>query len=449
MAREKKDLSDLANYKKSTHLIHGKFHTDKWEYKHHVIPPITSSAAFRLDTSQRGAKGFFEFACDHLHKKREVPIYIYDRLDEPTRGLLEENLAYAEGSEIAVTFSSGMAAVSAACCILLKAGDEVLAHEILYGCTYSLLTNWLPRFGIKTRFANLTKDSFEKRITPKTRVVYFETPINPNLQLIDIRKIREVINRANAKRDERERISMVIDNTFATPFCQRPLEMGADIVVHSLTKDIGGFGTDMGGAVMTSEKYESPLFLFRKDFGAVISPKSAWPILVYGLPTLQLRMKKQEETALKIASFLENHPKVARVSYPGLKSFPQYKLAQRQMTDYEGRFAPGSMIYFVLKEKGDSPKGGSPKGGSPTKGGNEAAEKFIDHVARKAYTITLAVSLGQIRTLIENPFSMTHSALPEKEKTKKGIEPGGIRLSIGLEDADDLVLDLKKALTVC
>lgn len=160
MSREKKDLSELTNYKKATHLIHGKFHTTKWEYRHHVIPPITSSTTFRLDSSQRGSKGFFEFACDSPHRKRKVPIYIYDRLDEPTRGLLEENLAYAEGSEIAVTFSSGMGAVSAACCALLKAGDEILANEILYGCTYSLLTNWLPRFGIKTRLTDFTRDGY-------------------------------------------------------------------------------------------------------------------------------------------------------------------------------------------------------------------------------------------------------------------------------------------------
>ena len=430
MPNEKKDLSDQRPYKKGTHLIHGKFRSKKWDYSHHVIPPLTASTAFRLDTSQRGAKGFFEFACDQVQHKRKVPIYIYDRLDEPTRGMLEENLAYAEGGKVCVTFASGMAAVSAACLVSLRTGDEILANDILYGCTYSFFTNWLPRLGIKVRFVDLTRDGYEKQVTAKTRMIYFESPINPNLRLVDIRRLVKKIAKLNSGRRSDFRMVTVIDNTFATPFCQRPLELGVDIVLHSLTKDIGGFGTDMGGAVMTRDtKYESPLLLVRKDFGGVLSPKSAWPILVYGLPTLETRMQRQQETALKVAKFLERHPRIEKTFYPGLRSYPQRELAKKQMRDFDGKFAPGSMIYFILKC-----------------GDGHAAERFIDRIAKEAYTVTLAVSLGQIRTLVENPFSMTHSSLPPAEKEKEGINLHGIRLSIGLEHPDDIIADLKRAL---
>ncbi len=425
-----KDLSERRPYKKGTHLIHGKFRSKKWDYSHHVIPPITASTTFRLATSHRGAKGFFDFACDQTPQKRKVPIYIYDRLDEPTRGMLEENLAYAEGAEVCVTFASGMAAVSAACLVSLRAGDEILANDILYGCTYSLLTHWLPRLGIKVRFVDLTRDRYERQINARTRMVYFESPINPNLRLVDIRRLVQKVGRLNQRRHPDQKIVSCIDNTFATPFCQRPLEMGVDMVIHSLTKDIGGFGTDMGGAVLTGDpRYESPLMLVRKDFGGVLSPKSAWPILVYGLPTLPVRMRRQQETALKVARFLAKHPRVKEVFYPGLPSFPQYSLAQRQMRCYDNKFAPGSMIYFLV-ECHDK----------------KSAERFIDRIAKQSYTITLAVSLGQIRTLIENPFSMTHSVLPAEEKEREGVDPHGIRLSIGLEEPEDIIADLDRAL---
>jgi cystathionine beta-lyase/cystathionine gamma-synthase len=416
-----------------THLIHGNFESKKWDYDHHVIPPISSSATYRLSSAHRGAQGFFEFACDDLGSERKVPIYIYDRLDEPTRGMLEENLAYAERGDICVTFSTGMAAISAALGINLKAGEQVVAHKILYGCTYSLLTNWLPRFGIKAVFADLTDDDeLLRAINERTRVVYFETPVNPTLQLIDIAHVRSLVDKVNASRKDDQKIVIIVDNTFATPYCQRPVELGADIVAHSLTKNIGGFGTEMGGAVIAPRRYYNPLMLFRKDFGGVLSSKSAWSIMVYGLSTLATRMVNQQKTAMHVAQFLEHHPKVGRVFYPGLESFPQYQLARKQMCDFTGKFAPGSLIYFTFK--GDGAKA------------NEAAERFIDFIAEHSYTITLAVSLGQIKTLIECPYSMTHSALPDEEKLAKGVEPGGIRLSIGLEDWHDITEDLTHAL---
>src|SRR3990172_4270511 len=189
-------------YRMRTHLIHGNYESRRWDYDHHVIPPISSSTTFRLSSAQRGAQGFLDFASSESNEKK-VPIYIYDRLDEPTRGMLEENLAYAEGGGVAVTFTTGMAAVSAALGITVGAGDEIIAHRAMYGCTYSLLSNWYPRYKIPTHFCDLTQPkNFKSLINPKTRVVYFETPVNPNLDLIYIQAIRAVIERANHDRSE-------------------------------------------------------------------------------------------------------------------------------------------------------------------------------------------------------------------------------------------------------
>jgi methionine-gamma-lyase len=428
------------DYAIRTRLIHGSSKTPKWDYSHHVIPPITSSATFRLSSAQRGAKGFFEFACDTIDTTRQVPIYIYDRLDEPTRGMLEEALATAEKGDNAVCFATGMAAITAAINMLVRTGDEVLAHHTLYGCTYSFLTNWLPRQGVSARFCDIGDPAeVAQNIGAKTRVVYFESPVNPTMELIDLHAVRAAVDKANRGRRDAERIHIIVDNTFATPYCQRPIEHGVDIVVHSLTKAIGGFGTDMGGAVIVPKHLHNVLMLYRKDFGGVLSPKPAWNILVYGLPSLAARMANMQRTARHVAEYLEKHPKVARVAYPGLASFPQRALAEKQMVDYRGKFAPGSMIYFSLKEK---------------PGRHDAGARFIDYVADNAYCITLAVSLGQVKTLIENPYSMTHSAYQatqsdprelEHEKKQK-LDPGGIRLSIGLEDRHDIIADLERAL---
>lgn len=431
MEKKGRGSTKKEGYRMRTHLIHGDMDNSRWDYDHHVIPPISSSATYRLNSTHRGIQGFIEFAHDEATTAtKRVPIYVYDRLDEPTRGMLEENLAYAEGGETAVCFATGMAAISAALGVTVKTHEEIIAHHLLYGCTYSLMTNWLPRYGIRTRFVDLMNpQELPEAITDRTRVIYFETPVNPTLQLIDIAAIRQVVDQAN--RGRKEPIRIIVDNTFATPYCQRPLNHGADIVVHSLTKDIGGFGADMGGAVIAPRELYSLLMFYRKDFGGVLSSKSAWAFLVYGLPTLATRMINQQKSALKIAQFLVQHPHVERVSYPGLESFPQRALALRQMIDYRGRFAPGSMLYFTLKEQGVD---------------NRRAEAFIDYIAEHSYTITLAVSLGQIKTLIENPYAMTHSALPGEEKLAGGIEPGGIRLSVGLEDWHDLIEDLGQAL---
>jgi cystathionine beta-lyase/cystathionine gamma-synthase len=423
-------------YSTETKLIYGKSVSKKWDFNHHVIPPISSSSTFRLDTAKRGAQGFAEFAhhADNVTIESCAPIYIYDRLGEPNKEMLEENLAIAEKGEMAVTFSTGMAAVSAILGSFTGMGDEIIAHNVIYGCTYSLLTNWYPRYKISTQFIDMRDaENLKSAITQHTRIIYFESPVNPTLELIDIGAIAAIVKEANKKRSRERKIFVVIDNTFASPYCQRPLELGADFVVASMTKGICGFGTDMGGVVVGPHWSYDRVLLYRKDFGGALAAKSAWPLLVYGLPSLPTRMKQQMTGAMEVATFLENDARIAYVSYPGLASFPQYALAQKQMRDYDGNFAPGSMLFFSLK--GKTPKIRRDRG-----------EKFINSLAKNAYTITLAVSLGHIRTLVEHPSSMTHSAIPIEEQIQKGIDPGGIRLSIGLENPKDILRDIVQAL---
>lgn len=418
------------------HLIYGRMDDPRWDYSHHLLPPISASATYRLDSTQRGAQGFTEFAhtTDEVDVKSRAPIYIYDRLGEPNKDMLEENLAYAEGGDVAVTFASGMAAISGVLGILTGSGSEVLAHKILYGCTYSLMTNWYPRLKIAVRFVDFSNaDEVAGAITKHTRVLYMESPVNPNMRLVDLKAIADLAARVNANREPKDHLYTVVDSTFATPFCQRPIALGIDFVVHSLTKGIGGFGTDIGGAVIGPRWSYDQLMLFRKDFGGVLSAKAAWPVLVVGLPSLAVRMRQMQATAQRVAEFLETRPEIERVLYPGLTSFPQAELARRQMRDFEGNFAPGSMIYFVMK-------------GTGPQDALKRAERFINTLAREAYCVTLAVSLGNIRTLIEHPGSMTHSAIPAEEQVAKGMDPGGVRLAIGLEKPEDIINDLEHVL---
>lgn len=432
--KDSKDSKKVAakGYRVSSKLIHGpELMTKQWDFSHHVVPPQSSSVTYAVSSAQRGALGFIQFASDKDVNKN--PILIYDRLEEPNRNMLEERLALAEGGEMAIAFTTGMAAISAILGVLTRTGEHIIAHHTLYGCTYSLLANWFPRDGRGVTFTNLLDiDKVMREIKKETRVIYLETPSNPILEIIDIGELRKAVDKINAKRKKEETIKIVVDNTFATPFCQRPISLGADISLASLTKGIGGFGTDMGGIVVGPKELRHPLMMYRKDFGGVLAPKSAWPTLVYGLPTLDVRMRKQQETAMRVASFLENHPKVARAVYPGLKSHPQYKIARKQLIDCDGNFAPGSMLYFVLK-------------GKPAVAW-KSGSTIIDYLAEKSLVITLAVSLGMIKTLIEHPSSMTHAAIPVEEQEKFGIDPGGIRLSIGIEDSCDILNDLDTAL---
>ncbi len=427
---------ETRSYSPETQLIWGKSFTPKWDYSHHVVPPLSSSSTFRLSSTKRGAQGFVEFAhhAGDFLVESKAPIYVYDRLGEPNKEMLEENLAIAEGGECAVTFSTGMAAVSALCGILLGSGSEIVAHKMLYGCTYSLFKNWLPRYRVKVHWVdfNDTK-ALSNAITPQTRLLYFETPVNPTMELIDMAKVVKVASRHNRNRSKQHRIYTAVDNTFASPFCQRPLEHGIDFVVESLTKGLCGFGTDMGGVVVGPSWSYDPLLMYRKDFGAVLAAKSAWPILVYGLPSLAVRFRHQIETAQRVAEFLEHDRRIQTVNYPGLDSFKQRGLAHAQMQDYEGRFSPGTMLYFIPRGRTSAER-------------HRRADRLVNYIAKNSYAMTLAVSLGNIRTLIEHPSSMTHSSIPQDEQIERGVDPGGIRLSVGLEKADDIIYDLQKAL---
>lgn len=412
------------SYKPTTRLVHGPEHSAKWDFSHHVTPPLSSSTTYRLDSAERGARGFTEFG-RHVADDGEPPVYIYDRLDEPTRSLLESELCEAEGGECCVTFASGMAAISASMSSILVPGDGIIAHPVVYGCTHSLFTNWYPKMGFDVERINMNDlDALRAAVTNKTRVLYMETPANPTLELIDLEALRAFVDAINAERPEGRELYIIVDNTFATPFCQRPIEHGAHIVVHSLTKNIGGFGTEIGGALIAPEKLLASLLLYRKDFGAILNSKTAWTIMVYGLPTLPLRLKRQQYSAMKIATWLEGTEGVARVNYPGLPSFPQRALAQKQMRDFDGDFAPGNMIYFTVDDA------------------LVDARALLDHIAKDAYSITLAVSLGHTKTLIESPANMTHSSYSDESAGSAT----GIRLSVGLESPGDILRDLEEAL---
>ncbi len=413
----------------STFLIHGAAQTKRWDFSHHTVPPLSSSVTYRLDSAERGGRGFLQFG---RREEEAEPVYIYDRLDEPTRSILEDDLAKTEGGEVCCSFATGMAAISAALGILLKPGDHIVAYRTIYGCTYSLLTRWLSRLRIDTSFCDFTDlEHARTAIRPETRVLYAETPANPTMELVDLGGLCSLRDQINAERPPDQHVHIIVDNTFASPYCQRPLEWGVDLVVESLTKNICGFGTDMGGAVICGRRYEEELFMYRKDFGGVLSPKAGWGIMVYGLSTLTLRAKRQTETAFKVAAFLEQHPKIAKVHFPGLPSHPQHDLALKQMRSTLGTFAPGTLLYFETREDGEEPL---------------CARNLINWAARHSYCITLAVSLGNIRTLIEAPGIMTHAALPPEAQQAGRIAPNGIRLSLGLEKAEDIIDDLAEGL---
>jgi cystathionine beta-lyase/cystathionine gamma-synthase len=413
-------MSKSTKYRVTTRLVHGPEHSAKWDFSHHVTPPLSSSTTYRLDSTKRGARGFAEFG-GFVPDHGEAPIYIYDRLDEPTRSILEGELADVEGGEACVSFASGMAAISASLSSVLVPGDKLIAHPIVYGCTHSLFSHWYPRQGIEVERVDINDlDALRAAVDASTRAIYFESPVNPTLEVIDIGAVRDLVDELNRDREEDRKILIFVDNTFATPFGQRPLELGADVVLHSLTKNLGGFGTEVGGAVICPRSMLASLLLYRKDFGAILSSKSAWAIMVYGLPTLALRLKRQQYTALKLAHWLEDHPAIQRVVYPGLESHPQRELALRQMRDCDGDPAPGSMIYFEFDPK------------------RVDALEFVDEIAANAYSITLAVSLGHTKTLIEVPGSMTHSVY--------GVPSSSVRLSVGLESPPDIVRDLQEAI---
>ena len=365
--------------------------------------PIYQSSTFVFDSSEQGGARF----------ALKEPGYIYSRLGNPSDTQVEEKVAMLEGGEACCSAASGMGAISSALWTLLHAGDHVVAGDTLYGCTFALLNHGMTRYGVEVSFVDITDmDAVKKAIKPNTRVIYLETPANPTLKISDIEGISKMAH-------EMGDITVVVDNTFCSPYIQKPLSLGADVVVHSATKYLNGHGDVIAGFVVGSQEYINNVRLFGiKDMtGSVLSPFDAF-LIARGMKTLALRMEKHSANAMKVAEFLESHPAVAKVNYPGLKSFPQYELAKKQMC------LPGGMISFELK------------------GGREEGAIVMNNVK----LCSLAVSLGDAETLIEHAASMTHSTYTPEELKAAGISEGLVRLSVGLEDADDIIADLKQAL---
>jgi methionine-gamma-lyase len=368
-----------------------------------LATPIYQTSTFMFESAEQGGKRF----------ALEEEGYIYSRLGNPTNAQLEAKLANLENAEAAVSTASGIGAITSALWVSLSAGDHVVAAKTLYGCTFAFLNHGLTNYGVEVTFVDTANlDEVKNAMKENTKVVYLETPANPNMNITDIEAVAKIAH-------EKDDCIVIVDNTYNTPYIQRPLDLGADMVVHSATKYLNGHGDVIAGFVAGSKELIDKVRLVGvKDMtGAVLSPFDAF-LINRGMKTLEVRMERHCANALKVAEFLESHPAVDVVMYPGLKSFPQYELAKKQMR------LPGAMIAFEVK------------------GGIEAGRKLMNSVE----LCTLAVSLGDAETLIQHPATMTHSPYTPEERAASGISEGLVRLSIGLETAEDIIADLKQAL---
>ncbi len=336
--------------------------------------------------------------------------YEYARSGNPTRTALERNLAKLEGGPHALAFASGMAAINAVM-TLLKSGDHVICSHAVYGGVYRLFTRVLVNFGLEVSWIDTTcAENVEKAIKKNTRMLYVETPTNPTMEVSDLAEMSRIA-RAH-------KLQLVVDNTFMSPYLQRPLELGADMVVHSTTKFLNGHSDSIGGAVILRRKEDyDRLYFIQKSAGAILGPMDCWLVL-RGVKTLAVRMEQHNKISQAIAEYLEKHPKVKRVYYPGLASHPQHKLAGRQMKGF------GAMLSFEL-------------------GSLEAAQRML----RQVKVCSLGESLGGVETLISHPATMTHASVPPEERAKIGITDGLVRISVGIEDVEDLIADLDRALS--
>lgn len=337
--------------------------------------------------------------------------YEYSRTHNPTRTVLQNNLAALENAATGICFSSGMGAIDAVL-KLLKPGDEVLAANDLYGGTYRIFTKVFQEFGIKFTFADFSQPGkLEALITPKTKLVWMETPTNPLLGIIDIMAV--------AALTKPRKITLVVDNTFATPYLQNPLDLGADVVMHSLTKYMAGHSDVVMGALMLNDAdLAARLQFIQNSCGATPGPQDCFLVL-RGLKTLHVRMERHCQSARKVADYLAAHPKVGKVYYPGLASHPNHEVAARQMLDF------GGMVSFTLK-------------------GDDLAQAV--KVMESIEVFTLGESLGGVESLCTHPATMTHASIPKEEREKNGLKDTLIRLSVGLEDVDDLIQDLAQAI---
>ena len=337
--------------------------------------------------------------------------YSYSRSGNPTVRALEVKLAALEGGADCCCFTTGMAAINATILAFLSAGDHAIVSDVAYGGTYRLCTKVYSRFGVEFTFADTSKaSSVKEALRRSTRLILTETPANPTLKLTDIAAVSEIARGAG--------VPHAVDNTFLTPYYQRPLELGADLVIHSTTKYIDGHNATVGGAVVSrSKELDAKVRFIQNATGTIVSPQVAW-LTLQGVKTLSERMDRQCDNALRIARFLESHPKVTRVCYPGLESFPQHELARRQATGF------GAMVWFEVQ------------------GGVVAGKKLMDAVRLWA----LAENLGSVESLVTHPVTMTHADVEESERKRVGITDGLVRLSVGMEDSEDLIEDLEQAL---
>jgi len=337
---------------------------------------------------------------------------VYSRYTNPTVSMFQDRLAALEGAESCVATASGMAAILAAVMVHLKAGDHVVCSNAVFGATIQLFNNILARFGVETSFVSPTKvEEWQKAVRTNTRMFFLETPSNPLTEVSDIEKLAKIAKGAGAL--------LAVDNVFCTPILQRPLELGADLVIHSATKYIDGQGRVMGGAIAGSKKLVGdPLTAYLRTAGPALSPFNAW-VLLKGLETLELRMLAQSAAALELARWLEKHPKVARVHYPGLESHPQHALAQRQQR------AAGAVLSFEVK------------------GGRTGAWKVID----STQLVSITANLGDVKTTIIHPATTTHGRISPEARAAAGIADGLIRVAVGLEAVADLQDDLERGLS--
>lgn len=369
-----------------------------------LTTPIYQTSTFVFDSCEQGGRRF----------AGQESGFIYTRLGNPTVSILENKVAALEGGEACVAAASGMGAISACLWTIAGAGKHIIADGTLYGCTFALLNHGLTRYGVEVDFIDTTDlDALKAHLKANTCAVYLETPANPNLKITDIAAVAEIAHAYNKD------IKVVCDNTFASPALQNPLALGADVVVHSATKYLNGHGDVIAGFVVGKADFLSEVRMFGlKDMtGAVVDPFAAFLIL-RGLKTLEIRMQKHCDSARKIAEFLDKSDKVEKVYYPGLKNHAGHDIAARQMKDF------GGMLSFEVK------------------GGKAAGMKLVNAVK----LITVAVSLGDAETLIEHAASMTHSTYTEEELKASGIPAGLIRLSVGLENVEDIIADLEQAL---
>lgn len=368
-----------------------------------LIPPIYQTSTFYFASTDDAVEACGDYA----------ESFAYSRITNPSLDYMEQKLAALEHGKGAVSYASGMGAVAGALFAALKCGDHVIFTKAKYSGTQDITSDWLPRFGIEHDSSQADHlEELEPLIKPNTKVIYVETPANPTMVLVDLAEVAKIAHRHGAK--------VFVDNTFATPYNTNPLDLGVDVVIHSLTKYIGGHGDLLGGAVISNDTE----FLRQcrlgtlMHFGAVMAPFTAF-LVCRGMKTLGVRMRQHNENALKIARWLEADPRIETVRYPFLESNPQYDIAKKQMQ------GGGGMISFDVK------------------GGLEAGKKFINSLK----LCTLAVSLGDTETLVEQAAAMTHTMIPKEVREAAGITDGMIRMSVGLEDPDDIIADLDQALS--